>query len=516
MTHHWSQVFDGYGVDDERCVAVDWAGNAILTGSFGGTADFGGGPLTGAGASDVFVAKYDTRGVHLWSQRFGDASRQYSAGVAVDAFGNVVVTGYFQGTVDFGAGPLTSAGGYDIFVAKFDPSGTHLWSKRFGDAGGQYRSEITVDASGNVLLTGSFEGTMDLGGGPLTSAGGYDIFVAKLDPTGAHLWSERFGDADRQICTAVTADASGNVLLTGYGGVDFGGGTLANFVAKLDPAGGHLWSRSSNNATPTSVAVDDASNVIVTGLGGGMDFGGGVLTGEIFLVKFDASGAHVWSQAFPVTETYWGATVAVDVYGNVLLTGPFSGWTFFGGETFMTWIDDTDMYIAKFDPAGVHLWSQSFYESNHVHGTYQISDCIAADPFGNIIVTGEPGNDVDFGGGALSNVGALFLVKFGPIGTAVADGPVGYHLHVNAYPNPFNPSTTITYSIPQSGFVQLAVYNVRGRLVRTLVNTRQPAGDYTVTWRGRDSGNSPVASGVYFIRLESGGQVQVRKSTLIE
>jgi len=519
MTHHWSQVFDGYGVGERACVSVDWSGNAILTGGFGGTVDFGGGPLTSAGGQDIFVAKYDANGAHQWSQRFGDASTQSATQVVVDAFGNVVITGNFQGTVNFGGGPLTSAGGSDFFVANFDPHGTHLWSKRFGNADIQSNSRIAVDASGNVFLTGSFQGTMDVGGGPLTSAGEADILVAKLDATGAHLWSERFGDANRQVCWGVATDASGNVLLVGTGAVDLGGGTLPfnNFVAKLDAAGGHLWSQSFAGAYPEGVAVDDSGNVLVSGLGGGWDFGGGVLPGEIFLVKFDASGAHVWSQGFVVTGQYFESTVAVDASANVLLTGVFTGGTTFGGESFFTYgAFEFDMYIAKFDPAGAHLWSQSFHDADPWRESDQIGWSIGADPFGTIIVAGEPGAEVDFGGGALPGVGSLFLVKFGPIGTGVADEPLSYDLDVNAFPNPFNPNTTITYSLRQPGLARLAVYDVRGRLARTLVNKLQPAGEHTVTWNGRDSGNAPVSSGVYFIRLESGGQVQVRKITLIE
>ena len=82
--------------------------------------------------------------------------------------------------MDFGGGPLTSAGGIDIFLAKFDPAGNHLWSKRFGDGFSQIGYSVTVDGADNVLFTGAFSGSVDFGGGPLTSAGGIDIFLAKF------------------------------------------------------------------------------------------------------------------------------------------------------------------------------------------------------------------------------------------------------------------------------------------------------------------------------------------------
>ncbi len=129
---------------------------------------------------------------HLWSQRFGDTGFDSGYAIAVDGARNVLVTGWFQGTVDFGGGPLTNAGGFDsfdIFVAKYDAAGAHLWSQSFGDTDSDRGSAIAVDADDNVLVTGRFQGTVDFGGGPLTSAGSTDIFVTKFDAAGAHLFS---------------------------------------------------------------------------------------------------------------------------------------------------------------------------------------------------------------------------------------------------------------------------------------------------------------------------------------
>jgi hypothetical protein len=206
---------------------------------------FGGDVLTSAGSGDVFVAKLDVGGAHLWSKRFGDADQQDASSLTVDFAGNVVLTGEFAGTVDFGGAPLTSTGGFDLFVAKLDGAGGHLWSKRFGDGDDQGGTpSIAVDGSGNVFAAGTFHGALNFGGGPLASAGGEDAYLAKMDGNGAHLWSKRFGDvSDGQVATCLAADASGNVIVGGYfsGTVDFGGGSVVSaggndaFVAKFSP-----------------------------------------------------------------------------------------------------------------------------------------------------------------------------------------------------------------------------------------------------------------------------------------
>jgi hypothetical protein len=254
-----------------------------------GSADFGGGPLTSAGQDDAFAVKLDASGNHVWSKRFGDAGDQRGNGVAIDRTGQVVLTGSLSGAVDFGGGSLTSAGGQDVYLAKFDGSGTHLWSKRFGDAAIQSGTGVALDAAGSIILTGSFGGVTDFGGGALTALG-IDVFVARFDPSGGHRWSKRFGDPSAQQATGVATDIGGNVLLTGFfvGSLDFGGAPLAStgvydaYVAKLDSAGATLWSKrfgGTGAAYGISVATDSAANVVSAGhFSSTVDYGGGSLT----------------------------------------------------------------------------------------------------------------------------------------------------------------------------------------------------------------------------------------------
>jgi hypothetical protein len=102
-------------------------------------------------------------------------------GLALDKSGAVVVAGSFGGSVDVGGGPLVG-GGNDLFTAKLSPSGTHLWSKVAGDATIQNGLAIATDAMGRVFVAGELQGTMDLGVGPTTSMGGFDAFLALLEP----------------------------------------------------------------------------------------------------------------------------------------------------------------------------------------------------------------------------------------------------------------------------------------------------------------------------------------------
>ncbi len=353
--HLWSRALSGSGDDRGESVAVDAAGNVVVTGCFQNSVDFGGGPLSG-GSGDVFLAKYGANGNPLWSKRFGGAGLDSGNQVAFDAAGNVLLTGYFSSGADFGGGPLPNAGGSDVFVAKFDANGAHLWSRGFGNGSSiQQGLAIAVDRDANVLVSGSFGGSVDFGGGPRISAGDRDVFLAKYAASGTHIFSQRFGSTGADEGLDVDVDVAGSAVVLGsfHATVDFGGGPLTAagassdiFVAKFAADGQHLWSQRFGGVGPdagSGVSVDQGNNVIATGwFEGSVDFGGGPLVStqsrDIFLAKYDAYGGHLWSAAFGGTQEDEG--LAVDAADEVLLTGGFED-TFFGPT-------DKDAFVSKF------------------------------------------------------------------------------------------------------------------------------------------------------------------------
>jgi len=318
----------------------------------------------------VFVARYAADGTHLWSRRFGGnvasaIATESGTGIAVDAAGNVFVSGYFEATADFGGGPVTSAGQSDGFVAAYGAAGGYLWARRFGGAYGDSAGAVAVDGAGSVLVTGTFLGSVDFGGGTLT-APVFDVFVAKYTSTGAHVWSHRFGGNLAAAGAAVAADAAGNVVVSGTfsDSIDFGGGPLTT-------AGGN----------------------------------------DLFLARFSPAGGYLWSRAVGSSSNYDGGTgLAVDGAGNVLLAGYFSRTVDFGGGA-VTSLGSKDAFVAKYAPAGTPVWTRTW-------GGTGIDQAlaVAADRNGNVVATGSFFMGVDFGAGALTSAGSadVFLVRLGP------------------------------------------------------------------------------------------------------
>jgi len=177
--------------------------------------DFGGGPLAGFDFNDMFVAKYDTDGNHIWSRRCG-ASGWYTQGesIAMDGSGNAIVCGRFGGTVSFGGAPVTQLGNLDVFLVKYAPDGAHQWTKRLGNSSGEY-AYLAVDVAGNIVLGGYFETSVSFGGGTLINHGSGDVFVARFNPSGVHQWSYGFGNADLDNPESIAIDGSGRILLVG-------------------------------------------------------------------------------------------------------------------------------------------------------------------------------------------------------------------------------------------------------------------------------------------------------------
>jgi hypothetical protein len=138
--------------------------------------------LTSAGSMDVYLARIDSEGLPVWAFRYGDEGWQSPESVAVDGLGRVLLTGSTDGVIDLGGGPLPWGGAEDLWMAVLDGDGNHIWSFAAGDEAYQSGMSIAADPSGGFFVTGLFEGTLDLGAGPLVSAGGADVFVAKLAP----------------------------------------------------------------------------------------------------------------------------------------------------------------------------------------------------------------------------------------------------------------------------------------------------------------------------------------------
>jgi hypothetical protein len=424
--HVWSKRFGSVGEQTAVSVVGDTAGGVFVAGTFFGDIDLGTGTKSSAGEQDCFVLSLDAAGSSKWAKPFGTGGYDVIGSMAVDGVGGVYVTGNVPpgGMVDFGAGPITSGG---MFLLKLDAAtGGHLWHKFLG-----FVSTVSVAANADsVVIAGALYGPVDLGAGPLDTAGGEDVLVAKFDTAGGHQWSTRFGGAGNQIAQSVAVNAAGDVLIGGtyQMSLDFGSGPLGvadatdGFVARFDTLANHVWSKGFGGPSAdgcTAVAFAPMGEAIIAGNyeASSISFPGGPVIPnvggrDIVVAKFDASGNHVYSKGYGDASDQTVTSVAVDGAGNALVAGYFFGTMNFGSPSPLASQGAYDVFVAKLDGAGGHVWSKAFGDAS----PFQVANSVAVNGAGNVLVAGGFYGNIDFGGGPLASMGDgdAFVAKFKP------------------------------------------------------------------------------------------------------
>jgi hypothetical protein len=238
----WVNQAGGTAVDRGQGIATDASGNTIVTGRFGDIASFGDTMLTSLGSIDIFVAKYDIDGNLLWVQQAGGDGWDRGLSIETDNLGNIVVTGEFEFTATFGDTSLICKGYRDIFVAKYDSDGNFLWAEQAGGTGWDCGFGAEIFSFGNSVATGVFEETAFFGDTSLTSAGWGDIFVIEYDNDGNLLWVNQAGGGGHNLGESIAIDGDDNIVVSGEFAdtVTFGETTLVSaggkdmYVAKLE------------------------------------------------------------------------------------------------------------------------------------------------------------------------------------------------------------------------------------------------------------------------------------------
>lgn len=391
-----------------------------------------------------------------WANHAGGADFEEARDLAVDAAGNVFIIGTFAGTTDFGTGgisnKLNSAGGLDVYFAKYDATGKNIWAKRIGGAGPDAGYDIALDADGHVYITGNFTGTADFDPGPglknLSSNGSFDIFLAKYDASGALLWANNTGGTLFEESVCMASDALGNVTIAGnfFGTVDFdpGPGTAElqapagnpdMYFARYDAAGGLLWVKQLHGNGSNRVidlALDEHSNIYITGqFENSADFDPSDVVRnlnsagsfDIFFARYDDAGKLVWAGHAGGPNYDDGKGIALDSAGNVYVTGRFNDTADFdpgAGVHTLTTVDFTDAFFAKYDPAGDLVWAKSVGGTLADQGTG-----IAVDAPGNVYLIGQFQGiaDLDPSGAVEELISAgdfdIFLAQYDPLGNLI-------------------------------------------------------------------------------------------------
>jgi hypothetical protein len=440
----WATSIGSTGTDIGNSITVDLSGNVYVTGSFSGIATIknfssGGdgenviltdyGKLTSSGGTDIFIVKYNSSGTAQWATSIGSPGTDNGTSITVDTNGSVYVTGFFSSTMtirDFVSGgdggdvilasygTLASAGSFDAFIVKYSASGTAQWATPIGSTNNESVNSVSVDLSGNVYVTGSFNGTVTIrnfgsggGGGAitltsygtLTTAGNADAFIVKYNSSGTAQWATSIGSVSpSESGNSIATDGDGNVYVVGQIN---GTVSINNFIS----GGG--------------------GGAITLALYGTLATTGGT---DAFIVKYNSSGTAQWATTVGSSAADTGRSIAVDTNGFVYITGQYSGIATIrdfssggGGGAItltpygtLTSAGGTDAFIVKYSSSGSAQWATSIGSISA-----DIGYSVATDGHGSIYVAGQYASEAtirNFGSGG--GGGAINLTPYGKLTSA--------------------------------------------------------------------------------------------------
>ena len=520
-----------------QATATDADGNVYLAGTFSNTISLGPLTLVSAGGEDIFVAKWNSsRNAFAWAQRAGGTGYEQATGIAINGT-SIYIGGTFQSpTLGFGATTLTNASTYnDVFVAKLTDGGSSasfVWAQRAGGAGHEQAYALTA-AGGSVYLTGSFDSATIFGTTTLTSAGNYDVFVAKLldqGTTGIFAWVVRAGGTGADAPAALATDGT-NVYVTGYfqsPTASFGSNMLYNtgvgslFVAKLMDAnstGSFIWAQqagTANEGHADAVAVRGNSIYIAGRFQGfAATFGGTTLasTGnnDLFVAKLTDAGStagFTWAQRAGGTHNEWCYALAVSG-PSIYLAGYYQSVTASFGATTLTNANQNtsgDAFVAKLTDTGL---TGSFAWALSAGGTNEDAARGLAIVGSTIYVTGYVSPPANFGSQvitSLMNNNTAFLTSLTDLTLTATTSPALAGSAFALYPSPARAATTVALpALPGTATATLTLLDALGRAMRSEVVTLPPAGlrhEFDLT-------NLPA--GLYALRVQAGAATATRR-----
>jgi hypothetical protein len=583
---NWVKKIGGTSADYGQIVKVDVSGNFIIAGNYSGTIDLdpsvGVSNVTSSGNQDIFIVKLDANKNFVWGKSVGGSNVDAVSDLVIDNTNNIILCGFFRGTADFDPSSATfnlSTGniGADGFILKLNSSGNYVYAKQIGGTAtvDEHVISITLDNQGNLFATGYFNNTCDLDPGTsqfnVTSIGGADIFIIKLDVNGNFLFGKSIGGtsgstslSSGSIGYSIKIDNSNNILISGRfdGTQDFdpnsgvfnlvSNGQLDCFVLKLDNLGNFVFAKSLGSSgidVGWSIQLNLNGDIYLSGeFTNTVDFdpNTGVSTlsssgqADGFMLKLSNSGSFLWVNKIGGVGSDLCGKITLDQNENVFTCGYFNGSVDFDNSSNQNILNSNgmkDAFLAAYSSNGNFIYAQNYGSSSDDEGAHlYLSNS-------EIYLTGYFQNTVDFDAGTNTNnitsagsqdafilsltnnfctqivYNTVTIYDTVTVYTSVTDtliintsvigiNPPNNVNTVKVFPNPASTHITIDYgNFAIMNGYQLKIENSIGQQVFQININQQSSYLNLSTWGG---------NGIYFVRIidPQGNTVDIRKIVL--
>jgi hypothetical protein len=506
----WADAPQGITSNDIFSITTDGNGNSYVAGSYFGSITFGNTTLSNAGIMDIFIVKYDASGNVLWAKSAGGNDNDCPKSIALDPTGGVFITGYFRShSVLFDNIALINSGSADVFLVKYDASGNALWAIGAGGTGQDNGYGVAADLSGNAYITGDFEfDDLHFGNTTLNYSGNnLDMFIAKYDASGNLIWARSEAGSEFESGQSIATDAQGNFYLTGtfsdtirFGTTMLlGTGARDIFVTKYDTSGAASWARSAqgdNFDIGSSIAAFPDGRTYLTGFyfSSVIVFGNDTLQNaggsDIFIVEYDPSGnlLKAINAGGPGSET--SQSIVILSEESSCITGDFSSPLINFGNTTLINSGIGNFFVAK-ESAGTFDWALS------PNGYSNIGRNISTDGSGSLYMTGGfADSSLNLGNFTLLNTGTrnCFIGRL-DVQAATADQNQISN-SVDIYPNPCSGN----FNVQSDDLIdEIQIRNLVGQLI---YNLKPHSSKLNVSLEN---------DGVYNLTITGGNQTLTRK-----
>ena len=357
------------------------------------------GNATNSGSNDVFLMKFNQSGTWQWTSQRGSKKSDNARDLQIDPAGNILVAGYTSSSLDGNV----HWGGADIFVSKYDKDGSWLWTRQRGSNDWDYGRALQLDDSGSIYIAGYTGGSLDGN----KNSGGYDFFLMKLNSVGSWMWTQQRGSSFWDYARALRIDAGGNILVAGYTRGDLDGNENAGgkdvFLSKFGGDGAWHWTRQQGSASDDDamdLGTDAAGSIFITGETSGALDGESAGSSDVFLIKFGHDGVREWTRQRGTEKFDVAWALELDLLGNILVAG-YTGGSLDGHVN----AGSSDVFVMMFDSSGSWQWTEQ-------RGTllWDYARALKVNAAGDVFLAGSTQGQLD--NGHSSGGEDLFVMKF--------------------------------------------------------------------------------------------------------